>query len=161
MIEIEFLLLKLWKFGSKNQTMLRTFRLHVVVIFLMIQFRFNTLNAQFRSHVKRATFIEQLLLWIRFLYIKNKQAKIYHNTSQKIDWDTQKKDEQIDTRTKLRHFTWKKRKAVRINLKDTCIECYNKNSRMLGSKMAKNLTQKVTIFCNQFNKQTSSLFTLF
>lgn len=52
--------------------------------------------------------------------------------------------------THVQNFSiaWKKRK-VRINLEDTCIECYNTNSQMLVSKMAKNLTQNVTIFCNQ------------
>ncbi|CAD1475847.1 unnamed protein product, partial [Heterotrigona itama] len=60
---------------------------------------------------------------------------------------TQKKDEQINTRTEPRHHLEKKEGSAH-EVRRYCTECYDTNSQMLGSKMAKNLMQKVTTFCN-------------
>ncbi|CAD1480568.1 unnamed protein product, partial [Heterotrigona itama] len=59
-----------------------------------------------------------------------------------------KKDEQIDIRSNPRHHLEKKDgKAHKV--RRYCTECYKTNSQMLGSKMAKNLSKKVTTFCSQ------------
>lgn len=95
------------------------------------------------------------------LHIKNNKPKdVYHNISQ-INWLRHLRRRRTNRHTyNLNKITWKKRKAMRIKLvRRYCIECYNTNSQIrLGSKMAKNLMQKVTIFCNQYKINKPHLF---
>jgi len=69
-----------------------------------------------------------------------------------VDGLMQENEEQVDTRVNPRHHLEKKEGSAH-KTRRYCTECYNQNTRMLGPKTAKNVTQKVTTFCNQCTKK--------
>lgn len=104
------------------------------------------------SKIRFRTFTEHCCCeFILYISRINKLKVVYHNISQK-NWLRhlcRRRTNRHTYKTSTKSLG-KKRKAMCIKLiRRYCIERYSTNSQMLGSKMAKNLTQKVTIFCNQ------------
>ena len=64
----------------------------------------------------------------------------------------EKEEEQVDTRVNPQHHL-KKKEGSAHKIRKYCTECYQYNARMLGPKTAKNVTPKVTNFCNECTRK--------
>ena len=64
----------------------------------------------------------------------------------------EKEEEQVDTRVNPQHHL-KKKEGSAHKIRKYCTECYQYNARMLGPKTAKNVTPKVTTFCNECTRK--------